>query len=520
MAASDLLNAGLGAYSWYNQRKSVKDATSAQKEGYDQGRADVQKYADPYFEQGLRGMDQYNQMGEFDFQFDQDDPSYQWRLNEGLRGTQRSQAAQKMLASGNTLAALNTRAQNEASQEYQAEFNRDLQSYDTNKQYNQFSMEQGAQAGQFAGQYMSDMAIGIGAAERTKISATGAIDSGAMDAIGNALGEGGGAALKQGVNYAMEKMGMDKSQALNWAKAKVTGMFASGGGVGSATTMFGGGTATGMGTGIGAMGSAATGEAALGVTGMAEGFGGTYGAATGGATATGATSAATAGFGTWAASVAGGAALMVAIKMGVEALRADPEVSKTLEGMAGSDDPLGWVDSNVSSVVGLHARDTAVISSGYTRPSMGGSPHKGMLYSTVLTNLSPEGAVAMQSRDDIGRIVGDMWSATAGGYRPREKFTGGAVPMPESGLMKMFPSLASEIQAIGAAERGKISATGRAYTSENMTGGYRGPDMSVRRAEVEAKMNTIMAGWEVDSLIDYSRSENAPSTGASRWLGG
>ena len=531
MAASDWINAGLGAYSWYNQRKSEKDATHATKEGYDQGRADVQKYADPYFEQGLKNMDQYNQMGEFDFQFDQDDPSYQWRLEEGLRGTQRSQAANKMLGSGNTLAALQTRGQNEASQEYQAEFDRDLQSYDTNKQYNQFGMELGANAGQFAGQYMSDMAIGIGAADAAYQTNTGRIDSGAMDAIGNALGEGGGAALKQGVNYAMEKMGMGESQALEWAKTKVAGMFgAGGGGVGTAASMFGGGAASGMGTGLGAVGtSGMVGESAMGITGMAEGFGGTYGAATGAGTATGATTATAAGFGTWAASVAGGAALMVAIKMGVEALRADPEVSKTLEGMMGSEDPLGWVDSNVSSVVGLHARDNSVISGGYQRATAGGSPHRGMMYSTVLANISPEGATAMQSRDDIGRIVGDMWSATVGGYAPRTKYTGGAIPAPSEGLMKMFPSLADDINRLYTNTRADISAEGRiaggdgrqddeyAAASRRIRSSI---DLPGQRAVLEARMNTIMAGWEVESFIDYSRSENAPSTGASRWLGG
>jgi hypothetical protein len=52
------------------------------------------------------------------------DPSYQFRLNQGLEGVQSSAAAGGGLLSGATLKALNNYAQDQASQEYGNAFNR------------------------------------------------------------------------------------------------------------------------------------------------------------------------------------------------------------------------------------------------------------------------------------------------------------------------------------------------------------------------------------------------------------
>lgn len=54
----------------------------------------------------------------------QSSPDYQFRLNEGLRGVERSAAARGMLGSGATLRALNDYAQNTASAEYGNWYNR------------------------------------------------------------------------------------------------------------------------------------------------------------------------------------------------------------------------------------------------------------------------------------------------------------------------------------------------------------------------------------------------------------
>jgi hypothetical protein len=52
------------------------------------------------------------------------DPSYQWRLNQGLESVENSAAARGGALSGNALRAITDYGQNAASQEYQNEYNR------------------------------------------------------------------------------------------------------------------------------------------------------------------------------------------------------------------------------------------------------------------------------------------------------------------------------------------------------------------------------------------------------------
>lgn len=59
--------------------------------------------------------------------FTPDDPSYQWRLNQGTENLSRALAAKGMLGSGNMAAELLSFGQGMASQEYGAQFNRLLQ---------------------------------------------------------------------------------------------------------------------------------------------------------------------------------------------------------------------------------------------------------------------------------------------------------------------------------------------------------------------------------------------------------
>lgn len=59
--------------------------------------------------------------------FAPDDPSYKWRLEQGMTNLGRSQAAKGMLGSGNMAAELLSFGQGMASQEYGAQFNRLLQ---------------------------------------------------------------------------------------------------------------------------------------------------------------------------------------------------------------------------------------------------------------------------------------------------------------------------------------------------------------------------------------------------------
>ena len=75
-----------------------------------------------------------NSPGNNNFQFSTSganaDPSYQWRLNQGLAGVNASAAAGGGYFSGATGQALNNYAQGAASQEYQNQFNRYQTSYE------------------------------------------------------------------------------------------------------------------------------------------------------------------------------------------------------------------------------------------------------------------------------------------------------------------------------------------------------------------------------------------------------
>ena len=86
------------------------------------------QYLDPYYQTGNQAnqslynlaMSRLNAAPE-EFTFDQNDPSYQWRLQQGANALERSAAARGGLASGNTLKALTGYGQGMASQEYAAE---------------------------------------------------------------------------------------------------------------------------------------------------------------------------------------------------------------------------------------------------------------------------------------------------------------------------------------------------------------------------------------------------------------
>lgn len=110
------------------QAASTDRASEIQKEMYDQTRKDLDPYnqagnkaleqimgnigSDGYFNQTYTGQDVYN------------DPSYQFRLNQGLGAIQSSAAAQGGLLSGATLKALQNYGQDYASQEYSNAYNR------------------------------------------------------------------------------------------------------------------------------------------------------------------------------------------------------------------------------------------------------------------------------------------------------------------------------------------------------------------------------------------------------------
>jgi hypothetical protein len=91
--------------------------------------------------------------------FTPDDPSYQWRMDQGMENLSRASAARGMLGSGNVLAELTDYAQGAASQEYGAQFNRLLgASQNATQQYTAAYDTLGRMLGQQQGQQQLGLA--------------------------------------------------------------------------------------------------------------------------------------------------------------------------------------------------------------------------------------------------------------------------------------------------------------------------------------------------------------------------
>lgn len=123
------------------QYQASQQANKIQKDMYDQTRTDL----NPYRDAGSSALSQLmGQMGEGGY-FNQtytgqdiyDDPSYQFRLQQGQDSIQSGAAAQGGLLSGATLKALQNYGQDYASQEYQNAYNRF--NADQTNQYNRLS---------------------------------------------------------------------------------------------------------------------------------------------------------------------------------------------------------------------------------------------------------------------------------------------------------------------------------------------------------------------------------------------
>src|SRR5262245_22680707 len=85
------------------------------------------EYYDPYVAAGREGLEglRADAAGP-GFKFSEDDPSYQWRLQQGMQALEKSAATRGLLRSGSILKGMTGYAQGMASTEYQAAFNRYL----------------------------------------------------------------------------------------------------------------------------------------------------------------------------------------------------------------------------------------------------------------------------------------------------------------------------------------------------------------------------------------------------------
>lgn len=131
------------------------------------------------------------------------DPSYQWRLDQGLKGVQNSAAAKGGLFSGAAAKALNNYAGNAASQEYGAAYARDAT--DKNRIYQMLSGTAGA--GQNAAVNTGSNAQSAAQTQGNNLTSLGNAQGASSIAQGNALS----GAINNGVNYYNQSNALNKA---------------------------------------------------------------------------------------------------------------------------------------------------------------------------------------------------------------------------------------------------------------------------------------------------------------------
>ena len=131
----DLVGPAMNLYNGAKGDEAIENATAAQLQAAREAMALTQ----PWRDKGVKGLNQLAIMlgleGQGDpnfgaltrqFEFTQDDPSYQFRLNQGLKALKNSYAGKGRYLSGAAMKGISDYAQGAASQEYGQAFNRDL----------------------------------------------------------------------------------------------------------------------------------------------------------------------------------------------------------------------------------------------------------------------------------------------------------------------------------------------------------------------------------------------------------
>ena len=199
-----ILGAGaLGAFGANRAAKTQADAAqqglAAQERMYNQTRADQE----PWRQAGMTALNQliplatnYQKFGMDQFQ---QDPGYQFRLNEGLKALDRQAAARGGLISGNAMKAAGRYGQDYASNEYQNAFNR----YQTERNAQLNPLQSLAGVGQSATNYVGNAAQNMGQAQNQNMQSIGNAQAsgyvGGANALTSALGSYLG--YNQGQNY-------------------------------------------------------------------------------------------------------------------------------------------------------------------------------------------------------------------------------------------------------------------------------------------------------------------------------
>jgi len=200
------LTSGFGARS---QRKAAKSAAAAQEQAaqaanetewkmYQQSRKDLE----PWRKQGAQSLSQLAGMmrpgtdmtTRFSSQDFQADPGYQFRLQQGNQGLNRSQAARGMLNSGAALKAAMKFGQGLASDEYQNAYNRWAQQ--NSDIYNRLAglantgQQTSNQLAQLSGNYASQYGQNIGQAANARASAYAAKAGANQNMLSDLMGLG------------------------------------------------------------------------------------------------------------------------------------------------------------------------------------------------------------------------------------------------------------------------------------------------------------------------------------------
>jgi hypothetical protein len=488
---------GLGgeAVDWWQQRANISDARDSINKGYKQGRQDVKRWQGPYAKWGQKHMKGYDKLGEFSFSNEDfyRDPSYQWRMDQGMKNTMRQQAAQKQAGSGNTLKRLTEFGQGLASTEYQAAHDRAYQSWAGNVGYHKGAIDTGAGVAQNIGDNLATMAVGRGEANAGLYAAQSQINS---EALSNSINQitGGGSKITSGlIDEAISRFGsIDSPEAISYlAKAA---------GVAKSAVMAGVNKVAGA--AWGAFGAGPTTLAGGATTGAATTAAGT---ATGGAgTAAGSAAGMTAG--TWAASVAGGFAVLGAFHLLNKSLGNAPEVGKMFRNLGKKQDPLqrifstGFNETWGGELRNVLERDAA---GGRTVGNVS-TAAKGMMISALISKV--ENPDELKQRDDIDKLVNTMYASLNSGYSVDRKWAKPAgITGAADGLAKLMPGLSAEFESLQKMQQElrrqnslQETSTDNWLTEQNRIHSINQmqQDLLAKRAELRILINKRLANWE------------------------
>ena len=163
---ANLFDLATTAYNFDNMEDSYDDTRDYLNTGFNNARQDTLDINQPYLDMGTWGNAGYKGLGEFDYTYGDylGSDNYDWLVNEGLRGVERTASADGSLYSGKTLADLNERNINMAQSMYSADHARELAEFGANQKYYGFGTEIGQKTAADTAETLGDLSIAKGGA--------------------------------------------------------------------------------------------------------------------------------------------------------------------------------------------------------------------------------------------------------------------------------------------------------------------------------------------------------------------